>query len=103
MRLAWGTDVHLNFVDDEGRAAFAEAIRAGRPDAVALTGDIAEGPSLAETLEFLDGRLGLPLYFVLGNHDFYRSSIAAVRRDAAALTAASPRLRWMPAAGVISL
>jgi len=40
---------------------------------------------------------------VLGNHDFYGGSIAEVRDGLAALCARSDWLRYLPAAGVISL
>jgi 3',5'-cyclic AMP phosphodiesterase CpdA len=102
-RLAWGTDVHLNFVSQEQRDRFADTIAAGEPDAVALTGDIAEADSLEPILLRLADRLRVPVYFVLGNHDFYGSSIAAVRARAAALTRTSPYLRWMPVVGVREL
>src|SRR6185369_3905427 len=39
----------------------------------------------------------------LGNHDFYRGSIAGVRRSMQALSRRSPYLRWLPAAGVVEL
>jgi hypothetical protein len=42
-----------------------------------------------------------PVYFVLGNHDFYRGSIAGVRRHMREL--AVPNLHWMPDAGVAPL
>ena len=103
MRLAWATDVHLNFLDAAEVAAFAEALANGAPDAVLLAGDIAEAPDLEAHLATLATRLARPVYFVLGNHDFYRGSVAGVRRAMAALSARSPSLRWLPAAGVVAL
>jgi hypothetical protein len=43
------------------------------------------------------------LYFVLGNHDFYRGSISGVREKMQALCAACPNLHWLPDAGVVPL
>lgn len=43
------------------------------------------------------------MYFVPGNHDFYRGSFALVRQKITALCEACPNLHWMPAAGVVSL
>lgn len=103
MRVAWATDVHLNFLDAEGFEDFALRISALLPQAVFLTGDISEAPALEEHLLSLDARLGVPIYFVLGNHDFYGGSIAAVRASAEALARRSPRLCWLPAAGVVTL
>lgn len=103
MRLAWATDIHLNFLSAEARDAFAAGVADAAPDAVVLTGDIAEAPSVEAHLLALEARLARPIYFVLGNHDCYRGSIAGVRAAAAALSARSRHLRWLPAAGVVPL
>src|SRR6185369_998141 len=102
-RLAWATDVHLNFLGAAAIDAFCETILAGRPDALLLTGDIAEAPSLERLLLRVADNVRIPVYFVLGNHDFYRGSIAAVRRSMQGLSTRSPYLRWLPAAGVVEL
>jgi predicted MPP superfamily phosphohydrolase len=101
-RLAWVTDVHLDFLDHESLYRFHEAVVAASPDALLVGGDTATAPSLEEHLAALAGRLQRPLYFVLGNHNFYRGSIHAVRQRAEALNQESPWLRWLPAAGVVS-
>ena len=103
MRLAWATDVHLNFVTDGGADAFADAVAAADPAALLLTGDIAEAPSVARALERVAARLALPVYFVLGNHDYYRSSIAAVRAAMADLGRRVETLRYLPLSGVVAL
>jgi 3',5'-cyclic AMP phosphodiesterase CpdA len=103
MKLAWATDVHLNFLSDEAVDAFACSVAAAGPDAVLLTGDIAEAPTVEGYLRVLEQRLRRPIYFVLGNHDFYRGSVASVRRRMAELTRSSEWLRWMPAAGIVEL
>jgi predicted phosphohydrolase len=102
-RIAWATDIHLNFVDDDGVERFRKEILATDCDAVLLGGDIGEAPSVATYLEDFAQRLKRPIYFVLGNHDYYRGSIHAVRQWAAAVTEKSRWLRWLPAAGVVSL
>jgi predicted phosphohydrolase len=70
---------------------------------VLLAGDIGEAPDLVQHLETLAGGVPGPIYFVLGNHDFYRGSIASVRRQMEALCADRPNLRWLPRAGVVQL
>jgi 3',5'-cyclic AMP phosphodiesterase CpdA len=102
-RLPWLTDLHLNFVTTHHVDALCRAVRDAKADAVLLGGDIGEAPDLVEQLAGLDDRLGLPLYFVLGNHDYYRGSIAAVRAAVAALGERLPRLCWLPRAGVVAL
>ena len=44
-----------------------------------ITGDIAESDSLGTSLMVMDALVGRPIYFVLGNHDFYHGSVAATR------------------------
>lgn len=100
MRIAWATDVHLNFLGAADRARFAAQVAATDTAGVLITGDIAEADSLEPLLDELAAAVApRPLWFVLGNHDFYRGSIAEVRARAAAMTAA----RWLPAAGVVPL
>jgi predicted MPP superfamily phosphohydrolase len=53
-RIAWLTDIHLNFVPDKPRAALMKDLSSAKFDAVLLSGDIAEAPSVAEGL----GRAG---------------------------------------------
>lgn len=79
MRIAWATDIHLNFLGPQERALFFQSMVDVQPDAVVVTGDIAEAPSLTFHLEEMYQALHRPLYFVLGNHDFYFGSIEQVR------------------------
>ena len=95
MRLTWLTDVHLNFLSRQEVAQLVAKVHADRPDAVILTGDIAEAATVVTWLEQLDDLLQLPLYFVLGNHDFYGGSIAKVRAEVAKLQAERPNLRYL--------
>ena len=100
MRLGWVTDLHLNFVRPHDRSEFYAALREQRLDALLLGGDIGEADSATFFLSEIEDALRLPIYFVLGNHDFYRGSIRAVRAAAANL---SGRLHWLPASGVVEL
>jgi 3',5'-cyclic AMP phosphodiesterase CpdA len=100
VRLAWLTDIHLDFLDPGQRTALGAAVRAEKPDAVVVTGDIATAPTVIDLIEQLARLAGVPLYFVLGNHDFYRGSVADVRARAASHTRDA---RWLPASGVIRL
>src|SRR4051794_31911499 len=103
VRLAWVTDIHLNFVPESRLDALCRAIREAGADAVLLGGDIGEAPDVAESLADLDARLGLPIHFVLGNHDFYRGAISRVRAEIATLCARSPRLVYLAQAGIVAL
>jgi predicted MPP superfamily phosphohydrolase len=103
MRLAWLTDIHLNFVDGLVVDMLADSVRDTYPDAVLIGGDIAEAGNWRSLLERIAARIRLPIYFVLGNHDFDRGSIAAVRATATELTILSALVQWLPVSGVVSL
>lgn len=101
MKVAWATDVHLDFVDEADVLSFCDGIRGAGVEALLLGGDIATAGGLRTWLQFLADKLAQPIYFVLGNHDYYGSDIRSVRRQAEALQ--SDRLTWLPAAGVVEL
>ena len=94
-RICWLTDLHLNFVDARQIALLVEEIHASKAEMVLLGGDIAEAHDLIDYLSALDDQLQLPLYFVLGNHDFYHGSIHTVRQNVAALCEERPRLNYL--------
>ena len=93
-RIAWLTDIHLNFVPSIERSQFYKWIRAENPGAVLIGGDIGEADSVTKFLAEMAAALRIPIYFVLGNHDFYHGSIAAVREAVEREAASSPWLRW---------
>ncbi len=81
MRIVWVTDIHLNFLRPKERSAFYASIVDAQPEGIFITGDIAEAPCLRELLLEMQQAIAVPIYFVLGNHDFYHGSIERVRRD----------------------
>ncbi len=99
--LAWSTDLHLDHVSPAGVAAFGDRLEAAGVEAVLLGGDIATAARLDRFLVELADRIARPIYFVLGNHDFYGGSIAGIRRRAGALD--HPLLRWLPQTGPFAL
>jgi 3',5'-cyclic-AMP phosphodiesterase len=103
MKLAWLTDVHLNFLRPPGVEAFFAMLAETPCDAILLSGDIGEADDVCHLLNALDTVVQRPVYFVLGNHDFYRGSIAGVRADVEALCSACPNLHWLPGSGVVPL
>jgi Icc protein len=95
MRLAWLTDIHLNFVPPAALERFLEAVRDEQPDVVLLSGDVAEAHDVADSLRLLRDRWSVPILFVLGNHDFYGGSIAEVRAKMTRLVAEAPGLTYL--------
>ncbi len=102
MRLAWLTDIHLNFVGGDDRARLWDSVRQ-QADAAAISGDIAENPTIGRYLDEMDRTLEMSIYFVLGNHDFYRGSIAQTRAAVGEIARQSQRLVYLTQAGVVAL
>ncbi len=102
-RIAWLTDLHLNAASPDRVAQLVARIEEHAADLVLIGGDIGEAPSFVGYLNDLAERVTAPIAFVLGNHDYYRGSIARVREQASVLSRESNRLTWLPDAGVVSL
>jgi Icc-related predicted phosphoesterase len=102
-RVAWLTDIHLNFLRPEETRAFLDKVASAEPDAALIGGDIAEAPELARQLETIAATLICPVYFVLGNHDFYFGSIRQVREDVTRICRRAKHLTWLTAAGIVEL
>ncbi|MBN1558610.1 metallophosphoesterase [candidate division KSB1 bacterium] len=102
-KLAWLTDIHLDFLNLAEIQAFAEEALESEPDAFLVGGDISIAPLLRTHLLLLDHYWQRPLYFVLGNHDYYRGSVDAIRRELPAFLQQHPNLKWLPSEGVVAL
>ncbi len=96
-RLAWLTDIHLNFLNATQQDEFFAATAKIKADALLVGGDIGEAPNVVGLLQRLDDAAARPIYFVLGNHDFYRGSIAQVRSDVTELCQERPNLHYLTA------
>jgi Icc protein len=103
LRAGWLTDIHLNFLSFESRSAFYGNIQSQKLDVLLVGGDIGEANSVAQILSEFVSATQVPLYFVLGNHDFYGGSIGGVRDMVTKQCASSEWLHWLPAAGVVPL
>ncbi len=82
MRIAWLTDIHLNFLEPPGVDRFISKIKAKNVDVVIITGDIGESGDFGEHLDKMARDLAKPVMFTLGNHDFYGSSFRKVKERA---------------------
>ena len=103
MRAVWATDIHLNFLTSEERETFYSSILKQSPDAVFITGDIAEAPTVESLLREMTQFIRKPLYFVLGNHDFYYSSIPVVRKSVRQFCDAHRYLTYLSGNGIVEL
>src|ERR1039458_8819395 len=100
MKLAWATDIHLDHAGEAARRKFCQSAKE-RAAALLITGDIAESHILGSALTALATLTARPIYFVLGNHDFYRGSVAGTRRQVGYVV--NENLVYLSQSGVIEL
>jgi len=95
MKYCWVTDIHINFPDLKKRRAFYQTIVDAKADAAFITGDIAEAPSLQPLLLEMHKAIQVPMYFVLGNHDYYNGDVETVRNGIITFTKKHKNIRWL--------
>ncbi|MDX1924088.1 MAG: metallophosphoesterase [Rickettsiaceae bacterium] len=98
MKLTWITDVHLNFLEKDERIDFYHTLITTDSDGIMISGDIAEATSIEPILKEM-ATIQKPIYFVLGNHDYYRGGINDLRNKMTSMTKDEPFLFWLPASG----
>ncbi len=92
----WLTDIHLNFIDEPARYEFYRQIVDTKCDGVFITGDIADAESIEDILTEMANAIRKPIYFVLGNHDFYGGEVQMVRQQMEFWTEYNEYLFWVP-------
>jgi predicted MPP superfamily phosphohydrolase len=101
VKLAWASDIHLDSAESPVREAFARDLRDSGAEMLLLTGDIDDGLEVLDSLRWLHEATGLPIRFVLGNHDYWGRRIDELRTELRALPGEG--VRWLPAAGPVDL
>lgn len=102
-KFVWYTDTHLNWAFPWNKIRFVRRIEAERPTGIFLTGDISHGISIKWDLKYLAKHLDIPIYFVLGNHDYHYRRIESVHNDVRELCDKYPNLKWLTECSPISL
>ena len=102
MKVLWLTDVHLDFPDANGLERFYRKLEKATADAILISGDIGQAPTVIEFLRQIQIAAQCPVYFVFGNHDYYYGSIASVRAQAARVFTSGP-IKYASLAGIIPL
>jgi len=103
MRLTWLTDTHLNFIDTNGVDEFLLTVKESGPEAIAISGDLAEAHDVIGHLRRMEEVWKVPVYFVLGSHDYYGNRIREVRSAVGRLASKSRFLHYLTVAEPISL
>ncbi len=96
MNLCWLTDIHLNFLSEKERQLFYKQVGNMNSGAVLITGDISDAPSLSLVLLEMVQVWQKPIYFVLGNHDYYHSEVREVKSEIRKLCSNHSFLHWLP-------
>lgn len=103
MKFAWLTDIHLNFAQEHVWRQLFSVIRMSSPYAIMISGDIGEATSITAYLCEISAFSDCPVYFVLGNHDYYHGSLTKVRSEIDDLCRGSQNLTWLSNSGIIEL
>ena len=104
MKLMWLTDLHLDWVEEKNRKAFYNTMAKASADAVVITGDISDAAHLPGHLRELGQTFETrPVYFVLGNHDFYGSCFSDVDHAVADVCKEQKNLRHLGQGEIIPL
>lgn len=95
MKLAWITDIHLNFLEQDSRKLFYQSLLDSDASGFLLSGDIADATTVSSILVEMAEYVRQPIYFVLGNHDYYHGSVTSVRREIMDLCRNYSLLHWL--------
>jgi predicted MPP superfamily phosphohydrolase len=102
-KIAWITDSHLNFLEKPEREVFYTQIKEFDVSGVLITGDIAESKNICSLLNEFSTNLNQPIYFVLGNHDYYFSNVVDVRAKIQQACSLNKNLKWLGQGDIIQL
>jgi predicted MPP superfamily phosphohydrolase len=100
---AWLTDIHLDRIAADKLTDHILKFQSKEADAFLITGDISNSQQLNEHLEKLATLLNKKIYFVLGNHDFYQSSVEETHEKIKALCEQHKQLIYLPSKQYIEL
>lgn len=102
-KIVWLTDIHLNFLKAAARVQFYKRVAGTYADKILITGDIAEAIDVCEILDEFSRHVNMPIYFVLGNHDYYFGSVTNVREKVRALCKRNSKLIWLGKPEIVTL
>ena len=104
--ILWCSDTHFNFLrSTDAVLRFGKYMRKQNPDAKAMviTGDISDGRDVVNHLKELADGFDKPIYFVLGNHDYYHSSFEEIDAAVDKLVKEDERLIWLNKTSLIQM
>lgn len=103
-RFAWFSDVHLGLTAlPSFKRMFIARLNDANVDGLFLTGDISTGILIESNLIYLARKFEKPIYFVLGNHDYFGRHTNSVHSDVKRICSEHPNMHWMTDSGVLEL
>lgn len=100
---AWWTDPHFELLSETQRRQVLSVWDESSADCAIVTGDISHGSTTVGWLRQLARAFERPIYFVLGNHDYYGTSIARQRDAVRQLCGEVENLFYLASCDVIAL
>ena len=95
-KFVWLSDTHLSMsILPAMKRRFIDRITSIDADGLVITGDISNGLWLESDLRYLAVHHPKPIYFVLGNHDYYWRHMGSVHEDVRRLCKEFPNLVWL--------
>lgn len=101
--LYWMTDLHLDAMPAEKWQNFFRMLANESFEALLIGGDVFNGINSLKVIKEIESLIERPLYFVLGNHDFYYGSIEKIRKLAKALAFKTRNLYYLTYTSPIAL
>ncbi len=98
--LIWLTDLHLDANKSSLLHQFLDLVKNEKAEGVLIGGDISNGITSLTHLRYFAKYIDKPIYFVLGNHDYYHSSIANIRNLAGKLHLEFPNIHYLTTEGI---
>src|SRR5437868_1194944 len=102
-RLTWVSDIHLDHLTEKSYLEYKEYLKQLNPDCLIISGDIAEGDFVYKSLKDFNDSFNFPIYFVLGNHDFYFDTFRNVKNKIRKLVIECENLHWLTENKIIGL
>lgn len=103
LKLIWLTDLHLDAAERPKAERFFNDLLKLAPDAILIGGDISNGVNSLLTIRKLFKKFRKPIYYVLGNHDYYYGSISEIRDLSGRSAEESEGVHYLTKSGVCSL
>ena len=104
-RLAWLTDPHFDHCEQSEYLIenISKKANDAQVDALILSGDISSSKKLVYHLSVLERTFQKPIYFVLGNHDYWGSDIETVRKTVLSTAGYSSYLKFLTRSSYVAL